>query len=223
MNCYTKYFFSFVLFLVQNSFCIAISVSTVAVAERCKMYWTVMCCSFCTTTSSSTSPNIHKNGTTYGWVQYVRSKRKYLLDARYAPFHKLPHSTRTNAIATHKQIIRKNANLFCNIKTNINSAIPSYSMFQLSRQLVGKNPLTTRFLASIEPRRLYHDNIVEHYENPRNVGSFDKNDASVGTVRYDCDIFVSLHWIVWCMFSAEVSVLFVWALSMCSGSDTNRS
>lgn len=38
--------------------------------------------------------------------------------------------------------------------------------------------------------RLYHENIVEHYENPRNVGSFDKNDESVGTVRsmrYDND------------------------------------
>jgi hypothetical protein len=32
--------------------------------------------------------------------------------------------------------------------------------------------------------RGYHDNIVEHYENPRNVGSMDKNDASVGTVSW---------------------------------------
>lgn len=30
--------------------------------------------------------------------------------------------------------------------------------------------------------RSYHENIVEHYENPRNVGSLDKNDESVGTV-----------------------------------------
>ena len=30
--------------------------------------------------------------------------------------------------------------------------------------------------------RGYHDSIVEHYENPRNVGSLDKNDANVGTV-----------------------------------------
>ena len=29
--------------------------------------------------------------------------------------------------------------------------------------------------------RSYHENIVEHYENPRNVGSLDKNDESVGT------------------------------------------
>ena len=31
-------------------------------------------------------------------------------------------------------------------------------------------------------RRGYHENIVEHYENPRNVGSLDKNDLNVGTV-----------------------------------------
>jgi len=30
-------------------------------------------------------------------------------------------------------------------------------------------------------RRLYHENVVEHYENPRNVGSLDKNDKNVGT------------------------------------------
>ena len=27
----------------------------------------------------------------------------------------------------------------------------------------------------------YSEKVVEHYENPRNVGSFDKSDASVGT------------------------------------------
>lgn len=34
--------------------------------------------------------------------------------------------------------------------------------------------------------RAYHENIVEHYENPRNVGSLNKNDSSVGTVRGTC-------------------------------------
>ena len=32
-------------------------------------------------------------------------------------------------------------------------------------------------------RRGYHEKVVEHYENPRNVGSLDKNDDNVGTVR----------------------------------------
>ncbi len=27
----------------------------------------------------------------------------------------------------------------------------------------------------------YSDKVIEHYENPRNVGSFDKGDDTVGT------------------------------------------
>lgn len=30
-------------------------------------------------------------------------------------------------------------------------------------------------------RRRYHERVVDHYNNPRNVGSFDKNDPDVGT------------------------------------------
>ncbi|CAN6578354.1 unnamed protein product [Malus baccata var. baccata] len=29
--------------------------------------------------------------------------------------------------------------------------------------------------------RMYHERVVDHYDNPRNVGSFDKNDPTVGT------------------------------------------
>mmetsp|Transcript_10096 Transcript_10096/g.18192 ORF Transcript_10096/g.18192 Transcript_10096/m.18192 type:complete len:196 (-) Transcript_10096:213-800(-) len=30
-------------------------------------------------------------------------------------------------------------------------------------------------------RRMYHKNVLDHYENPRNVGSLNKNDPNVGT------------------------------------------
>eukprot|EP00871_Galdieria_phlegrea_P001518 jgi/Galph1/2367/GphlegSOOS_G1039.1 len=33
----------------------------------------------------------------------------------------------------------------------------------------------------IKGKRLYHEKVVDHYENPRQVGSFDKNDVHVGT------------------------------------------
>lgn len=29
--------------------------------------------------------------------------------------------------------------------------------------------------------RFYHENVIDHYNNPRNVGSLDKNDPTVGT------------------------------------------
>jgi Fe-S cluster assembly scaffold IscU len=35
--------------------------------------------------------------------------------------------------------------------------------------------------ASTVGQRGYHENVVDHYDNPRNVGSFNKNDANVGT------------------------------------------
>lgn len=39
-----------------------------------------------------------------------------------------------------------------------------------------------RSVAMVAPvRRGYHDIIIDHYENPRNVGSLDKNKTNVGT------------------------------------------
>ena len=29
--------------------------------------------------------------------------------------------------------------------------------------------------------KVYHTNVLDHYENPRNIGSLDKNDINVGT------------------------------------------
>ncbi|KAJ1398227.1 NIF system FeS cluster assembly, NifU, N-terminal [Sesbania bispinosa] len=44
-----------------------------------------------------------------------------------------------------------------------------------------KRVLGTASFAVRVPARLYHERVVDHYNNPRNVGSFDKNDPSVGT------------------------------------------
>jgi len=38
-----------------------------------------------------------------------------------------------------------------------------------------------RFPLALSQTRSYHDSIVEHYENPRNVGSLDKKSSAVGT------------------------------------------
>jgi Fe-S cluster assembly scaffold IscU len=38
-----------------------------------------------------------------------------------------------------------------------------------------------RSLSLPKSAALYHKNVIEHYENPRNVGSMDKNDPDVGT------------------------------------------
>jgi hypothetical protein len=35
--------------------------------------------------------------------------------------------------------------------------------------------------AASSSSRAYHKNVIDHYEQPRNVGSFDKNDPNVGT------------------------------------------
>jgi len=35
--------------------------------------------------------------------------------------------------------------------------------------------------AELPGSRGYHDKVIDHYENPRNVGSLDKNDINVGT------------------------------------------
>ena len=43
--------------------------------------------------------------------------------------------------------------------------------------------LQTSPIACLESvlKRSYHEVVVDHYENPRNVGSLDKNDTNVGT------------------------------------------
>lgn len=48
------------------------------------------------------------------------------------------------------------------------------------RQLT-KRTLISQGVRSPALQRFYHERVVDHYNNPRNVGSFDKNDPNVGT------------------------------------------
>ncbi|KAK9498330.1 hypothetical protein O3M35_002988 [Rhynocoris fuscipes] len=50
------------------------------------------------------------------------------------------------------------------------------SLYLISRS---SSKLLNRSLSS--PGLFYHKNVIDHYENPRNVGSLDKNDKNVGT------------------------------------------
>lgn len=62
------------------------------------------------------------------------------------------------------------------------SNLGTKSLFLAQQSPNGPSSFTKFAAATIVKTRGYHENIVEHYENPRNVGSFDKNDNSVGTV-----------------------------------------
>ena len=57
-------------------------------------------------------------------------------------------------------------------------------MQSLSLQLLKKgmgSQLRLAPLVAFNRRFTYHQNVLDHYKNPRNVGSFDKNSPDVGT------------------------------------------
>ncbi|KAL9243145.1 hypothetical protein vseg_017069 [Gypsophila vaccaria] len=49
-----------------------------------------------------------------------------------------------------------------------------------SQIIIGRNN-TNNKAVTVTVSRGYHERVVDHYDNPRNVGSFDKNDPNVGT------------------------------------------
>ena len=41
--------------------------------------------------------------------------------------------------------------------------------------------IITRNIKTLNLSRLYHKNVIDHYENPRNVGSFNSKEKNIGT------------------------------------------
>ncbi|KAK9066475.1 hypothetical protein SSX86_013797 [Deinandra increscens subsp. villosa] len=50
-----------------------------------------------------------------------------------------------------------------------------------ANRIIGLRSSTARSSAAPASIRFYHERVVDHYNNPRNVGAFDKNDPTVGT------------------------------------------
>lgn len=50
------------------------------------------------------------------------------------------------------------------------------SLTRCSKQLLNRLPAVQQIATAN-----YHEKVIDHYENPRNVGSFDKKDKNVGT------------------------------------------
>ncbi|CAL4119755.1 unnamed protein product [Meganyctiphanes norvegica] len=49
------------------------------------------------------------------------------------------------------------------------------------RSVTRSVPLLATRATTVTALANYHEKVIDHYENPRNVGSMDKNDKSVGT------------------------------------------
>ncbi len=73
----------------------------------------------------------------------------------------------------------------------------SRTMMASRASAAAPSSITTHHQYQQQQRRNYHENIVEHYENPRNVGSLDKNSDDVGTVSFY--YYLLIMSVLWCI------------------------
>ena len=119
---------------------------------------------------------------------FIKRYLKIITNFQQFPYWKLIFSTRKIKLTIW-------VFCFCRLKLNKNS-----SPFSLLRHKSKLESLKTKMLSLTSKRivqglasrvaqspalqvlpRQYHERVVDHYNNPRNVGSFDKTDPTVGT------------------------------------------
>ncbi|KAI3406524.1 ISU1 [Candida oxycetoniae] len=64
---------------------------------------------------------------------------------------------------------------------SLNTLKPSNIGLLTQAPLCNISPLSTPQQQQQQHKRLYHEKVIDHYENPRNVGTLNKNDTDVGT------------------------------------------
>lgn len=64
------------------------------------------------------------------------------------------------------------------LRTSTQQVVPT--LYQLTSQNTQSSTPLSPF-TSFQSKRLYHEKVIDHYENPRNVGTLNKNDTDVGT------------------------------------------
>ncbi|KAF2072675.1 hypothetical protein CYY_006009 [Polysphondylium violaceum] len=70
---------------------------------------------------------------------------------------------------------------FASASVGSRSIVNSSSSNSNNNNINNKSLLFSNSNASIETKRYYHERVLDHYNNPRNIGSFDKKSLDVGT------------------------------------------
>ncbi|KAM9992132.1 hypothetical protein ACTFIZ_012805 [Dictyostelium cf. discoideum] len=85
-----------------------------------------------------------------------------------------------NVLKTTNVGLKNNSGLVFRQQTNINFK-SSFSSSITSTTTTTTTTIKSGIFGELITKRNYHERVLDHYNNPRNIGSFDKKDIDVGT------------------------------------------